>query len=173
LIEQTVRAPIDAALQELVFAPLGIARSKVAVDPSDLDRGAWGNANRYHPGWVFHGLVIGPPADAARFMHRLMGGGLLQPALHAARRQGRALDVPLDKRPWHGPGYGLGLMMPSGSASGPALGHTGQGPDSTAAVFYFSERVPPCTAAAFAPTEDVAVVGSAGVEFAGGGVGVA
>src|SRR5262249_58690136 len=121
----------------------------------------------------FPGLMLGPPVDAARFLHRLMRGGLLAPTMDAAMRHRRALDVPLDERPWRGPGYGLGLMMPAGSASGPALGHTGQGPDSTAAVFYFPQRVPPCTAAAFAPTRDVAVVGSAGVEFAGGGVGVA
>jgi D-alanyl-D-alanine carboxypeptidase len=168
LIEQAMNAPIGAALQELVFAPLGIERSRIALDLSDLDRCAWGNDSRYHPGWVFHGLVIGPPVDAVRFMHRLMGGDLLPPALHAAMRERRALDVPLDKRPWREPGYGLGLMMPSGSASGPALGHTGQGPDSTAAVFHFPELVPPCTAGAFAPTEDVSVVEGAVIDLARG-----
>jgi CubicO group peptidase (beta-lactamase class C family) len=119
LIEQTLDVDIDTALRTLVFAPLGIKQTRIAREAADLAGCAWGNAHGYHPGWVFHGLLIGPPADAAQFMHRLLRGDLLPPNLQAAMRAPRALDGPPGGgRPWRTANYGLGLMMDVASRLG-------------------------------------------------------
>ncbi|MFL5043348.1 MAG: serine hydrolase domain-containing protein [Xanthobacteraceae bacterium] len=166
LIEQTVDADIDAALRTLVFSPLGIEQTRIARQPGDLEHCAWGNARGYHPGWVYQGLLLGPPSDAVLFMHRLMRGDLLPPHLRAAMQERRILDVPLEGRGWQSAGYGLGLMLPT-SALGPALGHGGQGPGSTAGVHHFPDVDPPRTVAAFAPTEDQGVIERAVLAAAG------
>jgi hypothetical protein len=57
-------------------------------------------------------------------------------------------------------------MMPSAEHVGTAMGHSGQGPGSTAAVYRFSDLDPPRTVAAFAPTEDQSVVEAAVLEAA-------
>ena len=165
-IEKAAAADIDAALRTLVLAPLAIERTRVARSVADMDACAWGDDQSYHPGWVFHGLLIGPPAEAALFMHRLLrnSSGLLPSPLHAAMLERRPLDVPLEGRPWRSAGYGLGLMMPTADAVGAALGHSGQGPGSVAAAWLFPEFDPPRTVAAFAPTEDQAVVETAALE---------
>jgi CubicO group peptidase (beta-lactamase class C family) len=157
LIEQAVDADIDAALTTLVFSPLGIEHTRIARVPGDLEQCAWGNARGYHPGWVYQGLLVGPPSDAVLFMHGLVRGDLLPPHLRAAMHARLALDVPLEGRGWQSAGYGLGLMLPT-SPLGPALGHGGQGPGSIAGVYHFPDLDPPRTVAAFAPTEEQGVV---------------
>ena len=67
LIEQTVDAEIGTALRTLVLSPLGIDNSRIAARPADLAVCAWGNPRGYHPGWVFHGLIVGPPAEGTCF----------------------------------------------------------------------------------------------------------
>lgn len=167
-IEKAAEADVDTALRTLVLAPLGIERTRIARSVADMDACAWGNAQHYHPGWAFHGMLIGPPAEAALFMHRLLrnSSGLLPPPLHAAMLERRPLDVPLEGRPWRSASYGLGLMMPTADAVGPAIGHSGQGHDSVAAAWHFPEIDPPRTIAAFAPTEDQAVVETAVLQAA-------
>jgi hypothetical protein len=44
----------------------------------------------------------------------------------------------------------IGQMM----SAGIAIGHSGAGPDSVSAVYYFGDRTPPCTIAAFAQGHD-------------------
>ena len=166
LIERAAKADIDTALQTLVLSRLGIERTRIARGIGDMDACAWGNAQGYHPGWVFHGLLIGPPAEAALFMHRLLRGDLLPPELGAAMLERRALDVALEGRPWLSAGYGLGLMMSTAADVGTALGHSGQGPGSVAGAWHFPDLDPPRTVAAFAPTEDEAVVENAVLEAA-------
>jgi len=166
VIEKAAETDIDTALRTLVLEPLGLKRTRIARSVADMDTCAWGNAMRYHPGWVFHGMLMGPPAEAALFMHRLLRGDLLPPHLHAAMLERRAIDVPLEGRPWLSAGYGLGLMMSTAATGGPALGHGGQGHDSVAAVWHFPELDPPRTVAAFAPTEDPAVVERAALKAA-------
>jgi len=166
LIEQTTEADIDTALRTLVFMPLGIRHTRIARRPVDLDNCAWGNAQGYHPGWVYQGLLVGPPVDAALFMHLLLRGNMLPPQLQAAMRERRALDVPLEGRPWRTAGYGLGLMMNTAGSLGACIGHSGQGHDSVAATYHFSELDPPRTVAAFAPVVDPAAAERAVVEAA-------
>jgi len=66
LIEETMDAEIRGALQRLIFDPLDRGSARLANEPGDLDRTAWGNSVGYHPGWVYHGLVIGTPAGCTR-----------------------------------------------------------------------------------------------------------
>jgi CubicO group peptidase (beta-lactamase class C family) len=156
LVEQAAEAPMAAAIARLVTAPLGIAGVTLARVPEDLDATAWGNARRYHPGWVYHGLLIGPAASAAALLHRLLDGALLPPELLDAMRARHEVGGPVPGRPWQSGAYGLGLMIGLGESGVEFIGHTGGGPGSTAAVF---RRVGGgITAAAFAPCDHPGLV---------------
>jgi CubicO group peptidase (beta-lactamase class C family) len=154
LIEQTTGNDIERALRTMVLAPLGISDVFIARTRDDLKRSTWGDEDDFHPGWVAHGLLMGHPADAALFMHRLFTGALLPAPLREAMRVRHPVNVNLPDRPWRTAGYGLGLMMDIASPHGLCVGHSGQGPDSVAAAYHFPDLDPPLTAAAFAPTDD-------------------
>ena len=158
LLEEVTGEELVAALRRLVFAPLGVPGVKIVTEPNDLDGTAWGNAAGYHPGWVYHGLAVGTPIEAALFLHRLMAGELVSGELFVDMRAPHALGGPVEGRPWRTAGYGLGLMVDVASPRGRCIGHTGGGPGSVAAAYHFPDLDPPRTAAAFAPVEDPAVV---------------
>ena len=153
LIEQAAGEPLGPALQRLIFAPLGVAGVFVAEEPADLDGSAWGNARRYHPGWVYHGLLVGPASAAVSFLDRLLSGRPLPPGLLAAMRDAHPVDGTDPGRPWRTTNYGLGLMIGEGELPGTYVGHTGGGPGRTAAV-----SPGRFTAAAFAPVDEPGVV---------------
>lgn len=152
LIEAEADAPLDVALERLVFRPLDVPGVTLAREPADLDATAWGNAKRYHPGWVYHGLLVGPALSAALFLHRLLAGHLLPPDLLTAMQEAYRVGGGLSGRPWTTANYGLGLMIGEGVPPGSYIGHTGGGPGSTAAVYRCADTG--CTAAAFAPIDD-------------------
>jgi CubicO group peptidase (beta-lactamase class C family) len=79
LIEQASDRPLAVALADLVFAPAELSSSsaRLAAAPSDLANVSMGDANGYHPGWVYHGLIVGTAMDAARLLRRLLQGKLL------------------------------------------------------------------------------------------------
>lgn len=158
LIEAAAGADIGTALRALVFAPLGLPGARLAGKPADLSSTAWGNGQGYHPGWVYHGLLVGPPAEAALFLDRLLAGRLLPAALMGAMLDCRPIGGPVAGRPWRAPAYGLGLMVDTASPRGRCLGHSGAGPGSTAAAYHLPDLDPPRTVAAFAPLDDVAIV---------------
>lgn len=156
LLETRTRQSLDALLQELVFTPLDIDGVRVAQLPEDLPDMAWTGGKAYHPGWVYHGLLIGTVAQAACVLHGLMTSNLLPDSLLTEMKQSFSLGGPVEGRPWQKPGYGLGLMIDTASVAGESYGHLGQGPGSTIAVFHFSS---------FQPSRTVAVIkqnGSAG-----------
>ncbi|WP_447968403.1 serine hydrolase domain-containing protein [Nitrospira sp. M1] len=156
MIEEATGDNLQGALKQIIFAPLGLSSAKLATQPEDLDDTAWGNENRYHPGWVYHGLVIGTPYDATCFLHMLMTGKVLGPELLSRMTQEHRIGGPLLGRPWMTTGYGLGLMMGKTSA-GYAIGHSGCGPGSVAAVYHFSEHEQPHTISAFTQGYDEGV----------------
>lgn len=159
LIESAFGADLEAALRTLVFEPVGVSGVSLAREPADLASCAFGNALNYHPGWVYHGLLLGTPRDAARWMHALMTGRLLPTHLLEAMLEHRALDVPRTGRPFGSAGYGLGVMIDIASPlGGRSAGHSGEGPGSVCAVHHFFNCDPPRTAAAFAPNEQVGAV---------------
>ena len=171
LIEHATGEEIGAALSRLVLTPLGIAHAGFARTPEELLGTRWGNAGTYHPGWVYHGLMVGSPAAAALLLDRLLRGDLLSSASLRAMRESFRLGAPIPGRPWQAPGYGLGLMIET-TAPQSFMGHTGQGPSSTGAVYHFPARASSVTAAAFAPVHDQGLVEQRVVEIAraiGGG----
>jgi D-alanyl-D-alanine carboxypeptidase len=164
LIEEATGEGLSAAVSRLVLGPLGIAHAGFANTPDDLARTRWGNAAGYHPGWVYHGLLIGSPAAAALLLDRLLAGHLLSPASLQAMQDAVRLGGPIPGRPWQAPSYGLGLMIEADRHRW--MGHSGQGTSSTAAVYRFSAHAPAVTAAAFAPVDDPGLVEQRVVDIA-------
>ncbi len=152
-IEDAATDTLGAALDRLVFAPMGIEGARIARVPADLDGIAWGNARRYHPGWVFHGLLVGSPRAAVEFLDRLQTGDLLPPVLKAAMLACRAIGGPFPGRPFRVPSYGLGIMIDTAGPLGRCMGHTGQGPGSTSAIYHFPDLKPRRTVAVFTPVD--------------------
>ena len=153
LIEHADGKEIGEAITRLVLMPLGIVNARLARTPDDLTGTRWGNARRYHPGWVYHGLMIGSPVAAALLLDRLLCGDLLSPSSLHAMRESFRLGGPIVGRPWQAPGYGLGLMIET-TTPPRFVGHTGGGPSSTAAVYHFAAPAPAVTASAFSPCDD-------------------
>ncbi|MCW3846138.1 beta-lactamase family protein [Sphingomonas sp. LB-2] len=133
LIEQASGLALGAALHDLVLAPAGAQRARIANAPDDLHDVEMGG-QIYDPGWVYHGLIVGPLDDATLVLHRLLSGALLSPAMLEAMRTAHPL-------PEHrsaaltDPGYGLGLMTNRTAAGARIAGHGGSGPGSNVAVF--------------------------------------
>ncbi len=157
LIEQTTGGSLNTALQDLVFAPLGVTAA-IAETPADLDDTAWGNANRYHPHWVYHGLLVGAADQAAAFMHGVLTGRLLTPeSLQQMTAVHPLGDRPVPGRPWLTTGYGLGLMIGDVALGDGgrtlAQGHSGCGPGTSCAVYHFPSAREPTTFAAFNDAE--------------------
>lgn len=162
LIEETTDAALGPALERLVLRPLGVSGVAVAREPADLAATAWGNARRYHPDWVYYGLLIGSASAAALFLHRLLDGGLLPSDLLAEMQAAYPVSDAIPGRPWQTAGYGLGLMIGQGDPPGEYVGHTGGGPGSTSAIYRFvgdaTDEHTRRTAAVFAPVDDPGLV---------------
>jgi len=140
-IERTCGLGLKDALHRLVLEPLGLRFSRVAETPEDMRATAFEGGHGYHPGWVYHGTVVGPVAEAALALHRLLTGDLLSPASHAALLDRYHIGGAVDGRPWRTAGYGLGLM--TGAMQGPGMveplevvGHSAGGPGSVGAVYH-------------------------------------
>lgn len=134
LIEQASRLALVDALNRLVFAPAGLATAQLAVRPADLSNIQMGAVQGYDPGWVYHGLVTGTTADAARLLRTLATGGLLRPETLAVMLEGRALPE-FRSALYPDPAYGLGVMLWARDPLDHPLGHTGEGPGSKIAAY--------------------------------------
>jgi CubicO group peptidase (beta-lactamase class C family) len=135
LVERITGLRLEEALTQRVFAPLGLSRIRLATTRADLEGVKMGTASTYDPGWVYHGLLVGPLADAALCLDRLLGGHLLPQSLLREMQTARALGGPIAGRPWVSPGYGLGLMQGTVEGGITLSGHTGAGPGSVIAVY--------------------------------------
>jgi CubicO group peptidase (beta-lactamase class C family) len=159
LIEETAGEDLSAAISRLVLRPLDINGARIARTPAELAGVAMGSASSYHPGWVYHGLAVGPLRDAALLLDRLMTGALLPPDLLEAMREAHPVSEPNPRAgPWKRPGYGLGLMSGIAFSGYNVIGHTGAGPGSVIAVYHRPAAAPPTTAAAFAFGDDLGQV---------------
>jgi len=157
LIEHTTQMPLELAVQRAVFEPLGVRGTKLARERSDLHGVVMGEADAYHPGWVYHGLLVGPLHEAARLLDRLLGGSLLPAEFDREMRSAHHVGPAISGRPWREPGYGLGLMIEMAGSDGP-VGHTGAGPGTTIAVYRRERDGTPITVAAFTCGDDQGVV---------------
>jgi CubicO group peptidase (beta-lactamase class C family) len=160
LIEETTGDDLGTAISRLVLRPLGIDGARIVRTKPELAGVAMGTASSYHPGWVYHGLAVGPLRDAALLLDRLMTGPLLPPDLLEAMHQAHPISgEPNSRRPWIRPGYGLGLMSGIITSRGlKVVGHTGGGPGSVIAVYHQPDAAPRPTAAALAFGDDPAGV---------------
>ena len=153
-VEAAMGQPLGETLDRLVLQPLGLKQARLAETPADLASVEMGSAFGYHPGWVYHGLLVGPLSEAGLLLDRL--SRLLPPSRLAAMRT--LTPLPQFASPLHpAPSYGLGLMSPYGDAAR-ACGHTGGGPRSSIAVYRFEQTCPARTVAVFGTVEDGAVV---------------
>lgn len=153
-IEVLTGEDLGAALKRLVLQPLGIETARLARERADLDHVAMGSAQGYHPGWVYHGLLVGSVAEAALLLDRVMTGDLLPSALRRDMLIPFPLPGPVAGRPWTAPGYGLGFMIGETTGGLMVAGHTGGGPGSTIAVYRDLNEGASRTAAFFATSED-------------------
>jgi len=140
-VERAADAGLQQVLQELVLAPLGLHASRLAQTREDMRGTAFAGGHDYDPNWAFHGTVIGPAAEAALALHRILTGDLLAPDERVALLRRHAIGGPIPGRPWLATGYGLGLMTGSMLAPGctqaiEVAGHSAGGPGSVGAVYH-------------------------------------
>ncbi|AZD07699.1 beta-lactamase [Pseudomonas chlororaphis] len=154
LIERLSGLALQDALKQRVLAPLGLTQVRLATTRADLEDIYPRVAPGYHPGWVYHGLLLGPLSEAALLLERLLGGQLLPPALLEDMQETLVLGGPIAGRPWIAPGYALGLMIGTVSSGLTLCGHTGSGPGSSVAVYRCVDGDVTASCAVFNPGED-------------------
>jgi D-alanyl-D-alanine carboxypeptidase len=88
------------SVRDIIFDGLGLKSVRLATRADDLAATEWGNRGQYDPNWVFHGLLVGTPGDAVRFLHRLMLGEVLPRALLSSMTECFAIGGALADRPW-------------------------------------------------------------------------
>lgn len=162
LIEQASEMPLGDALRVLVLHPADAETARLAKTPDDLADVAMGQAGGYDPGWVYHGLLVGPTAEAARVLRALLDGRILDPAWLG--RMTAPLPLPQFAsalRP--DPAYGYGLMMRGTEPFAHPIGHSGAGPGSRIAVYAAGGRVAAVWKAAdFQPEPETDVLSALG-----------
>lgn len=135
IIERAADLPLSEALRQQVLGPLGISTARLAMERTELSGACLGSSLNYDPGWVYHGLLIGPVSQAARLLDGVLAGDLLPANLLQEMQATRALGGPMAGRPWVAPGYALGLMRGGIEGDLTLAGHTGCGPGSVIAVY--------------------------------------
>ena len=133
-LEQQHGAPLKDIMQREILAPLGLT-ARLAETAEDFEGMHW-DAEGYHPGWVYHGCLLGTALDAARLLHALLHGSLLSDGARAAMAERPGLgphrlwlgpDERRSSRCWHRAGpHRLRAVQrqPRGAFPGPArAGH--------------------------------------------------
>jgi CubicO group peptidase (beta-lactamase class C family) len=137
-LEVSAGAPLAKIIHRRLIAPLNLKTPRLAQTPQDFENLYW-DANGYHPGWVYHGCMIGSAADAARLLHALLLGDLLSEDERDAMMQLSLNGQAIEGRIWQTTGYGLGLMIGQTQAQGMAIGHAGAGPVSGNLIAHFPQ----------------------------------
>lgn len=136
LIERVTDSPIEEALAQRVFAPLSLTHVQFLSTADELAAITTQDMASYHPGWVYHGLLVGPLSEAAKLLDQLLTGPLLPPSLLLEMQDALVLGGAMPGRPWATPGYGLGLMIGDTNTGHRLVGHTGVGPGGIIAVYH-------------------------------------
>lgn len=134
LIERASNRPLADALADLVFTPAELSTARLATTPADLANVNMGDAAGYHPGWVYHGLIMGTAIDAARLLRRLLQGTLVESDTLSRMLERRSLPQ-FRSELYPDPAYGMGLMLQATNPLHHPIGHTGSGPGSRIAVY--------------------------------------
>ena len=160
-IEAVCDAGLGDVLRDWVLGPLEIRQARLAAGVEDMRATAFAGGWGYDPGWAFHGVVIGPVAEAALTLHRIFADGFLSSASCAAMQSWHPIGGAVPGRPWITAGYGLGLMMGMmQTRRGPMFlaGHGAGGPGSVGAVYGVPGAAQGRTVAAFAAGADQGAV---------------
>jgi len=148
IVERATGRSFRQVIATRIAEPLGLTRTTVAETLDDLrevtpgfstaldDDGELHDiADRYHPGWVSHGLIVSTAAEVAIFLDALMTGRLLAPARRDAMLQ--PVRVPIERHAlFREPSYGLGVMLDPAADRGPVVGHGGGGPGYATGALY-------------------------------------
>jgi D-alanyl-D-alanine carboxypeptidase len=153
-VETASGQDIATLFEALIGGPLGLESIALATTREQFARVCWSVAARYHPGWVYHGCLVGTARDAALLLHGLFVGTLLQPATFEQMLIRHPVGGAVEGRPWTACGHGLGLMSGTMGETGRAIGHSGRGPFCINAVYHFPGRDDPITVACFATGAD-------------------
>lgn len=156
LIEQVTDMPIDEAIAALVFVPIGLENTRIALDLTDIAACTWLAETDYHPGWVYHSMAIGPASDAVLFLDALFQSHFLSAAFHTEFMHTTDLGAGPKGRPWLTAAYGAGLMA-GRTSLGRAWGHSGAGPYSVSAAYHFPDMPDSPTVCAFTAGSDESV----------------
>lgn len=160
-LERVCDASFAEVLRDWVLDPLGLVEARLARTRDDMRATHFSGAWDYDPGWVFHGTVIGPVAEAALALHRLSAEGVLSAASRESMLRWHPIGGALPGRPWLTTGYGLGVMAGTMRGSrGPVFlaGHGAAGPGSVGAVYRRLDPDLGRTVAAFAAGVDEGAV---------------
>jgi len=158
-VEEACGLPLAEALRALVLDPLGLDQVRLATGRADFAQVFWPHLRRYDPRWVYHGCLVGSPADAVRLLHGVLHGELLSQASVAGMlARVTPLGGALPGRPVTEQGYGMGVMIGRMGEAGRAIGHNGSGPGSVNAVCHFPDLPRPVTVAVFGDGEDEGAV---------------
>lgn len=171
LIERLAGLPLDQGLTQRVLAPAGLRLVRLARRPADLYGVQLGAVATYHPGWVYHGLLVGPLAEAAQWLECLLAGELLPTPLLQEMQAAHALGAAIPGRPWAAPGYALGLVQGPARNGLACSGHTGGGPGSVLAAYRSVQGARTASCAVFHPGVDQAAVEEQVVARLSGAVG--
>lgn len=136
-------------MAQRVLTPLGLSNVRFAKTRADVQSTQGASTSNYDPAWVYHGLLIGPISQAARFLDRLLCADLLCTGLIEQVQTARTVGGPIAGRPWLTPGYGLGVMQGAIEGGYCLSGHTGCGPGSAIAVYRIGDRDASACCAAF------------------------
>ncbi|WP_369789924.1 serine hydrolase domain-containing protein [Rouxiella sp. WC2420] len=158
-IEEVAGKSFAELVAEFITTPLGLKSVEVATTQLQFSTLHWPAAASYHPGWVYHGCLIGTAHDAASILDALFNkkifrnnhatGSTLQQML-----EHYPLGGALAGRPWTKCGYALGLMSGEVGGGQRAIGHSGGGPFCVNAVYHFPDCADPVTVSCFAKGTD-------------------
>ncbi|WP_198651178.1 serine hydrolase domain-containing protein [Salinicola sp. CPA57] len=158
LIEDVAQQSFASLVKQMICDPLDLDSVELAVARRDFERVHWTSAASYHPGWVYHGCLIGTAADAAKLLHALFMGKLLNAPMLAEMLIRHPLGGAIEGRPWTECGYALGLMSGRCGDVGRVIGHSGGGPFSVNAVYHFPDLLSPITVSSFTDGQNEGVV---------------
>lgn len=147
LLEKVTGRSMQNHLDELFFTPLGLKHTFVAASLADVTgltpgyTSIFGDkledmSQRYHPGWVSHGVVVSTAAELATMMHALITGRIVD--LTLVEQMAQPVHSLGPHPPLQNVGCGLGLFMDTASPYGRVAGHNGGGPGYSIAAFHFS-----------------------------------
>jgi CubicO group peptidase (beta-lactamase class C family) len=155
-LERITNTDLATALNDILFTPLNLNDAKIITTPKEFRELNLSKLTNYNPGWCYHGLIAGLVLSSAKFLHMLSSGKILKDETFREMSCPYKLNVDVGNRPWKNPAIGLGLMMDSQNNL-QSWGHTGQGPESTIAIYHFKKH-DPITVAVFEEINDMAFV---------------